>query len=166
MEATSSPRSSMLLSSSPSVAPRIRCEAIPTTAAAAASSPARRRARSVGSTDGSAVPRPPSVHTSRWTWQPALDHRASVPPHATSASSGWAYTASTDSGTPSTSSATSHHRSRDWSGHRHRGQPAFNSAASARSSLQEVPPRAGSRPAPRTPCRHWQSVHRRRHRES
>ena len=54
------------------------------------SSAARALASSLGSTAGSVVPLPPSVHTMRCTALPALLQRARVPPQATSASSGWA----------------------------------------------------------------------------
>ena len=51
---------------------------------------ALRQPVALGSTAGSVVPLPPSVHTTRCTALPALAQRARLPPQATSASSGWA----------------------------------------------------------------------------
>ena len=76
--------------SSPSGKPRLSTLRQPISADDASSSPARSAPVRPGSTDGSVVPLPPSVQTTRWTALPALAQRARVPPQATSASSGWA----------------------------------------------------------------------------
>ncbi len=61
--------------------------------------PGGRRARPA-STSGSWEPLSPRVQTTSATSAPSSAHRASVPAHETSGSSGWAYTASTRSGVP------------------------------------------------------------------
>src|SRR3954451_20642203 len=80
---------------------------MPRTEVAAAASPRLRSASSSGTTAGSDDPLSPRVQITTCTSHPAAAQRASVPPQLTSGSSEWAWIATADAGTASTSSAMS-----------------------------------------------------------